>query len=169
MSLTSKFIHRPVMAMVLSIVFVTVVLGIPPSQPAFLVELALFIAAAAVVTWLSSVIVHLQQRSHDSEGEALRRADDARALSDELNLLIDSAEGYAIYMLDPQGNVTIWNKGAERLKGWREDEVVGQPSALFYPADAVEAGKPVADLVLRSTDAARLAEACEALKALLKL
>lgn len=65
---------------------------------------------------------------------------------DELNLLIDGAEGYAIYMLDPDGRITIWNKGAERLKGWTEEEVVGRSSACFYPADAVAAGKPEADL-----------------------
>lgn len=70
----------------------------------------------------------------------------AEALADELNLLIDGALGYAIYMLDPAGHVTIWNKGAERLKGWTEAEVLGRHTALFYPRDEVEAGKPEADL-----------------------
>jgi two-component system sensor kinase FixL len=37
----------------------------------------------------------------------------------ELSLLIDSATHYAIYMLDAEGRVSIWNKGAERIKGWR--------------------------------------------------
>jgi two-component system sensor kinase FixL len=49
-------------------------------------------------------------------------------------------------MLDPHGRVTIWNKGAERLKGWREEEVVGRSAAMFYPADAVDEGKPGRDL-----------------------
>lgn len=68
------------------------------------------------------------------------------AVAEELNLLIDGAHGYAIYMLDPTGHVTIWNKGAERLKGWTEQEVLGKHSSIFYPADQVEAGKPAADL-----------------------
>ncbi len=68
------------------------------------------------------------------------------ALSDELNLLIDGAQGIAIYMLDVTGHVTIWNKGAERLKGWTEQEVLGRHSSLFYPPDQVAAGKPEADL-----------------------
>lgn len=67
-------------------------------------------------------------------------------LADELNLLIDGAQDYAIYMLDPEGRVTIWNEGAERLNGWSEQEVVGQHCAMFYPAEAVQAGKPEADL-----------------------
>jgi two-component system, LuxR family, sensor kinase FixL len=65
---------------------------------------------------------------------------------DELNLLIDGAADYAIYMLDPQGRVTIWNKGAERLKGWTEAEAIGQELATFYPPEAVAVGKPAADL-----------------------
>ncbi|OAN53372.1 PAS domain-containing sensor histidine kinase [Sphingobium sp. TCM1] len=67
-------------------------------------------------------------------------------IADELNLLIDGAQGYAIYMLDPEGRVTIWNEGAERLKGWSEQEAIGQHCSIFYPADAVQAGKPEADL-----------------------
>jgi two-component system sensor kinase FixL len=64
----------------------------------------------------------------------------------ELSLLVDAAHDYAIYMLDPAGNVTLWNKGAERMKGWSEAEVLGHHTSLFYPADQREAGKPVQDL-----------------------
>lgn len=67
-------------------------------------------------------------------------------LAEELGLLIDGATNYAIYMLDPHGNVTIWNRGAERIKGWRSAEVIGRHFALFYPPDDVAAGKPQADL-----------------------
>src|SRR3546814_9711796 len=45
-------------------------------------------------------------------------------------------------MLDPDGNVTIGNEGAQRLKGWTAAEMVGKPADLFYPDDAVAAGKP---------------------------
>lgn len=51
------------------------------------------------------------------------RVDSTRA--DERGLLIDGAANYAIYMLDPEGRVTIWNQGAERIKGWRESEIIG--------------------------------------------
>src|SRR3546814_16420181 len=69
-------------------------------------------------------------------------ADSAVILAEELNLLIDGAQDYAIYMLDPDGNVTIWNEGAQRLKGWTAAEMVGKPADLFYPDAAVAAGKP---------------------------
>lgn len=67
-------------------------------------------------------------------------------LSKDLHLLVDGAEGHAIYLLDAGGRVTIWSKGAERLKGWSEAEVVGRDASTFYPADAIAAGKPAADL-----------------------
>jgi two-component system sensor kinase FixL len=79
-------------------------------------------------------------------GEALETDRRATVVAEELNLLIDGAQGHAIYMLDPTGHVTIWNSGAARLKGWTEEEVVARHSSLFYPADAVAAGKPDADL-----------------------
>ncbi|ARS28903.1 PAS domain-containing sensor histidine kinase [Sphingomonas sp. KC8] len=72
-------------------------------------------------------------------------------LADELNLLIDGAQGLAIYMVDPAGRVTIWNRGGERLTGWAADEVIGRDDALFYPADAIAAGRPAADLAAART------------------
>ncbi len=80
---------------------------------------------------------------HDSAGTVARG--DA-TLAEELGLLIDGATTYAIYMLDPQGRVTIWNRGAERIKGWAEAEIIGRDFAIFYPADDIAAGKPEADL-----------------------
>ncbi|HJS13056.1 MAG TPA: PAS domain S-box protein [Sphingopyxis sp.] len=83
---------------------------------------------------------------HENDRHAARRDAEAALVAEELNLLIDGAQGHAIYLLDADGRVTIWNKGAERLKGWCEDEVVGKASAIFYPPDAVAAGKPAEDL-----------------------
>lgn len=71
---------------------------------------------------------------------------DTSLMAEELSLLIDGATNYAIYMLDPSGIVTIWNRGAERIKGWRSSEVVGHDFALFYTSEDIAAGKPQADL-----------------------
>lgn len=94
------------------------------------------VVGAAVLILLGHLADRIAGRSRQAAGQA----------SDELNLLIDGAAEYAIYMLDPEGRVTIWNKGAERLKGWLESEAVGRHFADFYSADAVYAGKPQADL-----------------------
>jgi two-component system sensor kinase FixL len=73
-----------------------------------------------------------------------------RTMAEELSLLIDGATNYAIYLLDPQGRVTIWNRGAERIKGWTEAEIIGCDFACFYPPDDVAAGKPQKDLARAS-------------------
>jgi len=73
-------------------------------------------------------------------------ARDNAVLAEELGLLIDGATNYAIYMLDPQGRVTIWNRGAERIKGWTEADIIGRDFAIFYTPEDVTAGKPRADL-----------------------
>jgi two-component system sensor kinase FixL len=75
----------------------------------------------------------------------------------ELALLIDAASDYAIYMLDPAGLVTIWNAGAERIKGWKAEEIVGRHCSIFYPPEDVVAGRPDEDLA-RAREAGRLTQ-----------
>jgi two-component system sensor kinase FixL len=67
-------------------------------------------------------------------------------IAEELGLLIEGAENLAIFMFDPAGHVTIWNRGAERLKGWSEEEIIGQHIEVFYTPEDVTAGKPQADM-----------------------
>jgi len=55
-------------------------------------------------------------------------------------LLVHSIVDYAIYMLDAEGRIVSWNKGAERILGYRPDEVIGQPVALFHSATERKAG-----------------------------
>jgi two-component system, LuxR family, sensor kinase FixL len=80
---------------------------------------------------------------------------EASDIAAELNLLIDSAHGHAIYMLDPTGHLIIWNKGAEYLTGWTEAEAVGQHVVIFYPPEAIREGRPDADLA-RAAEGGRL-------------
>jgi PAS domain S-box-containing protein len=56
-------------------------------------------------------------------------------------LLVESVRDYAIFMLDPRGNVTTWNVGAHRIKGYTADEIIGQHFSKFYPPEDVLAGK----------------------------
>ncbi|HEU0036083.1 MAG TPA: PAS domain S-box protein [Kofleriaceae bacterium] len=58
-----------------------------------------------------------------------------------LRLLIESVQDYAIFALDANGNVATWNPGAERIKGYRADEIIGRHFSTFYPEADVQAGK----------------------------
>ena len=62
--------------------------------------------------------------------------------SSRADLLIQSVTDYAIYMLDPDGIVSSWNAGAERLKGYLPDEIIGQHFSRFYTPEDVEQGLP---------------------------
>src|SRR5580704_1309564 len=66
--------------------------------------------------------------------------------SEEFRLLVDEVADYAIYMQDSAGKVVSWNKGAERLKGYTSEEIIGKDMSVFFvPAD-VASGEPAAEL-----------------------
>ncbi|HQS18683.1 PAS domain-containing sensor histidine kinase [Reyranella sp.] len=68
--------------------------------------------------------------------EQLRRS------QEEFRLLVQSVTDYGIYMLDPEGNVATWNAGAQRIKGYTEEEIVGQHFSRFYTEEDRAAGAP---------------------------
>jgi PAS domain S-box-containing protein len=65
-----------------------------------------------------------------------------------LRLLVESVTDYAIFLLDPQGNVASWNPGAERIKGYRAEEIIGQHFSRFYPQDAIDRDWPAHELLV---------------------
>ncbi|HEY6902671.1 MAG TPA: PAS domain S-box protein, partial [Candidatus Acidoferrales bacterium] len=72
-----------------------------------------------------------------------RQIQEALRLSEErFRRLVDEVKDYAIFMLDPEGKVKTWNEGAERIKGYRADEIIGQHFSRFYSSEDVERGKP---------------------------
>ncbi|MHC8305905.1 hybrid sensor histidine kinase/response regulator [Pseudomonas sp. PB3P13] len=60
----------------------------------------------------------------------------------QFRLLVQSVTDYAIYMLAPDGRLTNWNPGAQRIKGYRPEEIIGQHFSLFYTPEDREAGEP---------------------------
>ena len=71
---------------------------------------------------------------------ALRRSEE------RFRLLVEGARDYAIFMLDPEGRVATWNSGAERIKGYRAEEILGQHFSMFYPQESIDRGKPQHEL-----------------------
>ena len=73
-----------------------------------------------------------------------RRAaeEELRRSQEEFRLLVGSVIDYGIYMLDPEGNVATWNAGAQRIKGYTPEEIVGQHFSRFYTEEDRAAGAP---------------------------
>jgi two-component system cell cycle sensor histidine kinase/response regulator CckA len=67
-------------------------------------------------------------------------------------LLIEGVQDYAIFMLDPEGLIVSWNAGAERIKGYRAEEVLGRHFSLFYDAGQVADGLPARELAEASAE-----------------
>ena len=76
-----------------------------------------------------------------------RYAEEALRQSEErFRLLVEGVRDYAIFMLDPSGRIVSWNRGAEALKQYRADEIIGHHISAFYPATDVAEGKPAREL-----------------------
>lgn len=77
-----------------------------------------------------------------------RRARDEmlRQSEERLRLLVESVKDYAIYMLDTEGRIVTWNHGAETIKGYRANEVIGRHFRLFYTPEDAAAGMPEREL-----------------------
>lgn len=71
---------------------------------------------------------------------------------DQFRLLVQSVTDYAIYMLDPEGNVSSWNAGAERIKGYSPDEIIGQNFSRFYSVEDQQAGVPARALEIARSE-----------------
>ena len=82
----------------------------------------------------------------DSHVERLRQAEE------RLRILFDSVHDYAICSLDLDGNVTSWNRGAERVFGFAADAIIGRNIGVFYPPDQREANLPAQHLLVARDD-----------------
>jgi PAS domain S-box-containing protein len=78
--------------------------------------------------------------------EALRQSEE------EFRLLVEGVSDYAIYMLDPQGQVTTWNQGAQRIKGYRPEEIIGKHFSTFYTEEDRAFGAPDEALVIAARE-----------------
>jgi PAS domain S-box-containing protein len=74
-----------------------------------------------------------------------------RESEERYRMLLDGVKGYAIFLMDPQGQILSWNAGAERIKGYRAEEIIGHNFSCFFPAEDIARGRPAE--VLRMTAA----------------
>ncbi len=70
---------------------------------------------------------------------------------EQFRLLVNGVEDYAIFMLDPEGLIISWNTGAQRIKGYSAEEILGRHFSCFYPPEDIESGKPTKELVTAAT------------------
>jgi PAS domain S-box-containing protein len=77
-----------------------------------------------------------------------KRAGSNSEQQDVYRLLVEGIRDYAVFVLDPDGHVLTWNPGARNMKGYTEEEIVGEHFSKFYPTEAVQSGWPQRELAL---------------------
>src|SRR3954467_4499411 len=84
--------------------------------------------------------------------ETRPRGDIGLESGDLHRLLVDRVLDYAIFALDPDGYILSWNAGAERLKGYKPNEIIGKHFSIFYPPEALAIDRPGEELqIARAT------------------
>ena len=140
-----------------------------------LLLLVAFIGIAAVTGLVLSAVVDERRRATEAlrqarDGLARRVAERTRALEEanqalqhdiavrslleeevkrneeKIRLMLEGIQDYAIFMLDPDGNVATWNAGAEKIKGYKAEEIIGQHFSRFYPQEANDRNYPQYEL-----------------------
>ena len=83
--------------------------------------------------------------------ESSRRlaAEVLRESEERYRMLLNGVQDHAIFMMDPQGQIVSWNAGAERIKGYKAEEIIGRNFSCFFPPEDIEIGRP--EEVLRIT------------------
>lgn len=90
----------------------------------------------------------LQELATQLESRVLARTEELQRSEERFRLLVQQVRDYAIFALDPDGRVSSWNAGAQHIKGYRAEEIIGQHFSVFYPREALAAHIPKNELVL---------------------
>jgi PAS domain S-box-containing protein len=69
-------------------------------------------------------------------------AETLRHCEEQYRIVLDEVKDYAIFTLDPHGRIVSWNAGAERIKGYKPDEILGHNFSCFFPPEDIERGMP---------------------------
>ncbi|MDC4223793.1 MAG: ATP-binding protein [Candidatus Manganitrophus sp.] len=117
-------------------------------RPSGAVQLILFLIEGGIIGYISGAL----QRAKRTEAEALGILDKSHQeemlhkSEERFRLLVSGVKDYAIFMLDSNGKIMSWNEGAERIKGYRAQEIIGKHFSVFYPEEDKAWDKPAYEL-----------------------
>src|SRR6202521_4081658 len=97
-----------------------------------------------VTAAIRDISVRKDAETHLAQIEAGRRLTEEalRESEERYRMLLDGIQNYAIFMMDPRGEIVSWNAGAERIKGYTADQIIGHNFSCFFPPEDIERGRP---------------------------
>ncbi|KAF2474118.1 sensor histidine kinase-like protein/response regulator Fos-1 [Lindgomyces ingoldianus] len=102
----------------------------------------------AVPIYRHDQLRYVQMELKDTTAEHQRYLDleERVSINETFRILVETVKDYAIFMLDPHGNVATWNQGAQTFKGYAKEEIVGKHFSSFYSQEDCDNGKPAMEL-----------------------
>jgi PAS domain S-box-containing protein len=94
------------------------------------------------IVWYTTILLNKREEQKRAAERRLRESEE------RFRLLVGSVKDYAIFMLNPAGQVISWNEGAERIKGYKKEEIIGRHISVFYTAEELQRGEPQNNLSL---------------------
>ncbi len=108
-----------------------------------LISLVVFLASGTLISYMAEVTHRAQARANKAEEESRLASEREKATialkesEERFRLFVEEVRDYAIFMLDNEGRVVSWNTGAEQIKGYRADEIIGRHMSCFYTPEDI--------------------------------
>jgi PAS domain S-box-containing protein len=103
--------------------------------------LLLFTLQGLLISSLVAALRFARKRAEQSALETRAHQERLRESEERFRLMVEGVKDYAFFMLDPGGRVTTWNEGAERVEGYRAEEILGRHFSTFYTDEEVAGGR----------------------------
>lgn len=104
--------------------------------------LGLFLAEGGLLTWFGTKLQTAKRQTKVSQAQAKQYQNQLSDSEQQFRSLVEEINDYAIFMLDINGKIETWNKGAEHIKGYQANEILGQNFSCFYPPEDIQNDKP---------------------------
>jgi PAS domain S-box-containing protein len=111
-------------------------------------QMGLFVLEGLLISALVTALQSAKRRADLSKLEAQQHEKSLRNSEEGFRLLVEGVKDYAICRLDPKGYIVSWNEGAQRIKGYRPEEIIGQHCSRFYTPEDIALGKPEQNLAI---------------------
>lgn len=105
-------------------------------------SLVLFVLEGLLISKVVASLNSARKEAELCKQQAIHRQETLRQSEERFRLLVEDVKDYAIFMLDPNGNIASWNEGGERIFGYQEAEIIGQHSSCLFTPDDVQTHQP---------------------------